>query len=279
MRLTQDHGWRLPETASAPERGITWTEYSIVSPSPDPTAAGMSESSGAGSPDCPDAATESILHNRILAALPKEDFSQLRSHLQQFRFKRDYIFYNIAARFEFVCFPLAGMIGLLAVMHDGRTVLLAATGREGFLGVPAILGEEHASLRAVALLEGTALTLERNQLSRILPTAPQLSAGLRRYCEAYLKQVVQIGACHALHNVSQRVAMWLLMVRDRSNSDSLPLTHETLGEMLGCRRSSISEALALLQRAGATRGARGSIRIVDRVRLAEQSCECYAYLR
>jgi len=221
---------------------------------------------------------ESLGNNRILAGLPSEELSYLGTHLQQIRFKRGHLFYNAGAPIEYVCFPLAGMVCLFAVMQDGRTVVLAATGREGFLGVPVLLGEMAAPLRAAALIEGTALTLDRKQLSRVLTSAPHFAAALRRYCGAYLEQIVHIGACHAVHNVPQRVALWLLMVHDRSDSDSLPLTHESLSEMLGCRRSSISEALSLLRKARAVGGERGHIRILDRERLTEQSCECYAGL-
>jgi CRP-like cAMP-binding protein len=222
---------------------------------------------------------ESFGNNSILAALPVEELSFLRTHLHQIRFKAGHVFYDVSAPIEFVWLPLTGMICLFAVINDGRSVVLAATGREGFLGVPLLLGEQIAPMRAVALVEGTAVTLDRYQLPGILSSAPQVAAALRRYCGVYLAQLVQLGACHALHSVSQRLALWLLMVRDRSNSDSLPLTHESLCEVLGCRRSSISEALSLLQKARAIRGGRGHIRIVDRDRLVQQSCECYASRR
>jgi len=262
MQRPREHGTHLSETAR---------EYR--------TGPGALEVTSVEALDCPGPAGESCLGNSILAGLPPEELNELRSYLKQIRFNRGHRFYDIEAPIESVCFPTAGMICLFAVMHDGRTVVLATTGREGFLGVPVFLGEGASLLRAVALMEGSALTLERNQLARLLPSAPQFAAGLRRYCGACLAQVVQIGACHALHNVPQRIAMWLLMIRDRSDSDSLPLTHESLSEMLGCRRPSISEGLSQLQKAGAIRGGRGYIRIVDRARLAEQSCECYADLR
>lgn len=278
MRRTQHRGRHLPEARrdSQPETG--WPFNALVSWLPDPIAPQGTDCAGGGELDCPHLATESFSNNSILASLSSEEFSEIRSHLQQLQFKRGHLFYNVGAPIEFVCFPLAGMICLFAVMHDGRTVALAAVGPKGFLGVPVLLGAQAASLRAVALIEGTALTLHRNQLLRILSAAPQFAAALRSYCGAHLAQVVQIGACHALHTVPQRLAMWLLTAHDQSNSDSLALTHESLSEMLGCRRSSISEALSLLQEAHAVRAGRGHIHIVDRVRLTEQSCECYASL-
>ena len=222
---------------------------------------------------------ESVGNNSILAALPVEERSFLRTYLQQIRFKAGHLFYEVSSPIEFVWLPLTGMICLFAVVNDGRSVVLAATGREDFVGVPLLLGEQIAPMRAVALIEGTALRLDWHELAGILSSTPQFAAALRRYSAVYLAQLVQLGACHALHKLQQRLAMWLLMVHDRSNSDSLPLTHESLCAMLGCRRSSISEALSLLQKARAVRGGRGHIRIVDRDQLVEQSCDCYASLR
>jgi len=176
-------------------------------------------------------------------------------------------------------FPLSGMTGFFAVMADGRTVALAATGREGFLGVTALLAAEMPPLRAVVLIEGNALRFRLGELQRMLSANAQFTSGLHRHCKNYLAQIVQIGACHALHSLQQRVALWLLMARDRCDSDSLLITHEALSELLGCRRASVTEALSQLESAGLVRGGRGEISITDRVRLAEQACECYSYLR
>jgi len=261
-----------PEPARDSQKQRVWPVEYLAPVWACPTAPAVSKCSAVRVIDCPSIATH---WNRILAGLPTQELSRLENYFRRIAFKRGELFYNIAAPMESVCFPLAGMICLFAVMHDGRTVVLAATGREGVLGVPLLLGEETASLRAIALIGGSALTLDRDQVARILPAAPEFATRLRRYSRDYLAQLVQIGACHALHSVSQRVARWLLMVRDRSSSDSLSLTHESLSEMLGCRRSSITESLSLLEKAGAIRGARGHVRIVDRRRLEQQSCECY----
>ena len=139
------------------------------------------------------------------------------------------------------------MVCVFAVMDDGRTVALAAIGREGFLGVPAFLGAESAQLRAVAIIDGDALKLSQDELRRILPVSPQFAASLRRYSSGYLAQIGALGGCQALHSVHHRLAFWLLMAHDRANSHTLPLTHESLSELLGCRRSSVTEALSLLQ--------------------------------
>ena len=142
----------------------------------------------------------------------------------------------------------------------------------------AFLGAESAQLRAVALIGGDALKLSRDDLRRMLPVSPQFAASLRRYSSSFLAQITAIGACHALHSVQQRAASWLLMAHDRTGCNSLPLTHESLSQLLGCRRASVTESLSLLEHGGVIHCARGHISILDRGRLAQHACECYAAL-
>jgi CRP-like cAMP-binding protein len=167
------------------------------------------------------------------------------------------------------------MVCTFAVMKDGRTVALAAIGGEGFLGVSGFLGAQSAPLRAVVVISGNALKLSRGELQRILPASPQLAASLRRYSSSYLEQIATIGACHALHVVQQRIASWLLIAHQRTGFNSLRLTHESLSQLLGCRRSSVTESLSLLEHARVIGCGRGQIRILDHRRLAQHACGCY----
>ncbi|MGB8887377.1 MAG: Crp/Fnr family transcriptional regulator [Candidatus Korobacteraceae bacterium] len=223
--------------------------------------------------------TVSHSRNKILSSLPPEELKRVRPHLQRFPLHQGRLLLDAGARIESLYFPLAGVICLFAVMEDGRAVGLAVTGREGFLGVPMLLGDDTTPLRAVVLIDGAALKIGWDQARRELPAMPQLSAALRRYCSTYLAQLVQIGACHALHTVQQRVASWLLMARHCNNADLLPLTHESLSEVLGCRRSSVTEVLSELEAAGLISGGRGNISIDDAASLEKQACGCYALWR
>lgn len=216
--------------------------------------------------------------NSILAGLPGTEFNHLKPHLQRVSWHGGQVLVDVATHLDCFYFPESGMVCRFAVMDDGRTVALAAVGREGFLGVPAFLGAESTQLRAVVLIAGDGLKLGQDELRRILPVSPHFAASLRRYGSSYLAQITAIGACHALHSVQQRAAFWLLMAHDRNGSHSLPLTHESLSELLGCRRASVTDSLSLLEHAGVIHCGRGHISILDHSRLAEQTCECYASL-
>ena len=153
------------------------------------------------------------------------------------------------------------------------------TGREGFVGIPIILGAPHASLLAIAQTEGSGFRMESELFRQTLPQMPQLEQMLRHYAHGQLMQVAQGAACNCLHQVPERLARWLTMSCDRTGSNVLPLTQEFLAEMLGCRRSSVTSAMSQLQKAGALRPEHGRVRILDRDRLENRACECYSVMR
>src|SRR5271166_2886831 len=147
--------------------------------------------------------------NSILAGLPGTEFNHLKPHLQRVSWHGGQVLVDVATHLDCFYFPESGMVCRFAVMDDGRTVALAAIGREGFLGVSAFLGTESAPLRAVVVIDGNAIKLSRVELQRILPACPQFASALRRYSGSYLAQIAINGGCHALHSVQQRVASWL----------------------------------------------------------------------
>jgi CRP-like cAMP-binding protein len=233
---------------------------------------------GTTSSGCSRENAEPVVTNRVLASSPRNEVERLYPALSRTTLSRGHVLQTLANSMGSLYFPLGGMIGLFTIMADGRTVVRAATGREGFIGISAFLGADMPPSRVVVLVAGYALVLPTAKLQKCLSDSPQFGVSLRRYCSDYVAQVAQIGACHALHSVQQRVALWLLLTRDYSDSASALVTHELLSELLGCRRSSVSETLSLLEESGVIRGGRGEIEISDPSRLAEMACECYGVL-
>ena len=127
--------------------------------------------------------------------------------------------------------------------------------------------------------DGAGFRIESELLCRLLPQTPRLERLLRRYAHAYAMQVTQAAACNCLHQVPERLARWLTMVIDRTDSDLVPLTQEFLAQMLGCRRSSVTSAVRRLQKAGIIQPAHGQLRVLDRKRLERQSCECHRVIK
>lgn len=171
------------------------------------------------------------------------------------------------------------MVSILSVFPDGKSVEVGLVGKEGFVGLPLVAGFRTASTRAIAQIEASAFRVDAIALIELLPECPQLERRLQQFSQVLGMQVTQIAACNRLHEVDERLARWLLMCADRVNSNSVPLTEEFLGQMLGTRRSSVSVAAGILQRAGLIAHTRGDVEILDRTKLEEAACECYGIMQ
>ncbi len=213
--------------------------------------------------------------NRILAALPEEEYKYLLPHLEFATLKFKQVLYepNVPMRSGF--FPNSGMICSIAVMRDGASVEVGVIGNEGFVGTPILLGVKSAPHRALVQIAGSAFRIKAESLESVLPRTPRLELMLRRFIQAQAFQLAQSVACNRLHQVEERLARWLLMARDRVRSNLLPLTHEFLAEMLGTRRSTVTVAAGALQGAGLIEYSRGLVKILDRTGLEKITCECY----
>ena len=219
------------------------------------------------------------LDNMILAALPREEGSQLRQYLQIVPLKCGTVLWEPNQPIEFVYFPVSGMVSFVVVMRNGATAEVGITGREGFVGATVVLGARDAPFRAIVQTGGSSFRIESASLRRILPQMPKFEQMLRCYALAQAMQVAQGAACNCLHQVPERLARWLTMSCDRTGSEVLPLTQEFLGQMLGCRRSSVTSAVGRLQKAGVIRPEHGRVRILDRKQLEKRACECYGVMR
>jgi CRP-like cAMP-binding protein len=177
---------------------------------------------------------------------------------------------------EDAMFPLEGVVSMLTIMKDGTGIEVATIGNEGMVGLPIILGPQLASSRFIVQVPGSGLRMSAEILREETRRDTPLRRVLVLYHAAFLKQISQSVACNGLHTVEQRCCRWLLMTRDRVTQESFPLTHEFLAEMLGVRRSSVTEVLHPLRAKGLLQAHRGRIEILDRPGLEALACECYA---
>jgi hypothetical protein len=152
-------------------------------------------------------------------------------------------------------------------------------GKEGFVGVPLVAGFRTTPTRAVAQIEGTAFRVDGETLMSLLRQSPNLERQLQQFSQILAMQVTQIAACNRLHEVDERLARWLLMSADRVGSNALPLIQELLAQMLGTRRSSVTVAAGMLQKAGLIAYTRGDVKIINRRKLEEAACECYGLMQ
>jgi CRP-like cAMP-binding protein len=215
------------------------------------------------------------LRNLILASLPPQEYKRLAPHLQIVPLRAGQVLRAAHEAVKFAYFPLSGVISVAMTMQDGSSVEICMIGREGFVGVPVLLGMNTASFAVTVQMDGEAMRIEAEVLRRILPISPRLSARLRRWLQVHISEIAQYAACNSLHSIRQRLSRWLLLSHTRAGCQTLPITHDELAQVLGCRRSSITAAATSLQRAGTINYSRGRIRVVNAAGLVEAACECY----
>ena len=220
----------------------------------------------------------SHIHNSILRELPRDEFGIVLPKLELVRLQPRQVLHDAGDNLRSAYFCNTGLISVLSVLSDGKTVEVGLVGKEGLVGLPLIAGFRTSATRAVVQIEGTALRVDADSLALILRQCPRLERKLQQFSQIMAMQATQIAACNRLHEVEERLARWLLMSADRVGTTSLGLTQEVLGQMLGTRRSSVTVAAGILQKAGLISYTRGDVRIVQRAKLEQAACECYGLM-
>jgi len=217
--------------------------------------------------------------NRLLLALPSSDLKRLLPQLQQIRCQREQVLMDADSSLDHVFFPDSGVISVVAVYGDGSVIEMATIGREGCSGVQAVLGAKSSSVRLLVQIPGSATKMSRAAFTRAMGSMPSFRRLMYAYAQAFLEQVMVSVACNGAHSLKERLARWLLMMRDRGDDDTLQITQNLLAEMLGVQRPTITNAARELEDAGLIVRSRRQITILDRQGLVEASCECYQLVR
>ena len=219
------------------------------------------------------------VENRILLAIPEHEFRAIRPHLEPVELESHDVLHEAHEALEYAYFPNDGLLSLVVVLADGKTVEAGIVGKEGLVGIPAIAGLSRSPLREVVQITGNGLRIAVGMLRELLATTPRLHQQLEYFSVVLGLQVAQTAGCNRLHDVEKRLARWLLMAEDRVSSEFLPITHDFLATMLGTDRPSVSLAAGVLQKAGTIEYSRGSVKILNRAELERTACECYGVIR
>lgn len=217
--------------------------------------------------------------NKILLSMTETEFSAIRHHLEYQTLPSHRSLHAPHKRFTFAYFPNSGLISLVVVMANGKTVEAGIVGREGIAGMPAVAGLERSPLLEVVQIPGDAFRVRIRTLQKILNASPELQQIIRKYTLVLGLHVAQTAACNRLHDIDRRLARWLLMAQDRVCSDTLHITQDFLATMLGTDRTTVSAAAGLFQRMKIIRYSRGAVTILDRSALEGYACECYGVIQ
>ena len=217
--------------------------------------------------------------NRLLLALPSRNLKRLMPEFEQVRCEREQVLLDADSSLDHVFFPDSGVVSVVAVYENGSVIEMATVGREGCTGMQAFFGAKTSSVRLLVQIPGSAAKMSRSVFTRALGSMPSFRGLMNAYVQAFLEQVLVSVACNGAHSLKQRLARWLLMMRDRCDDDALLITQDLLAEMLGAQRPSITIAARELERAGLIERGRRKVTILDRKGLTKASCECYQLVR
>jgi CRP-like cAMP-binding protein len=217
--------------------------------------------------------------NRLLSALPSEEYRRLIPDLQPVTLSLGQVVYDSGGHLDYIYFPTTSVVSLLYTMKDGSTAEMGLAGNDGVVGVALFLGGDTTPNRAVAQIGGGAYRLNAAILQREFARGGAFQQLLLRYTQALITQISQTAVCNRLHSVENRLCRWLLLSHDRVKSNELMMTQEFLSHMLGGRRESVTVAAGHLQNTGLIHYARGHITILDRKGLEASVCECYGIVK
>lgn len=220
-----------------------------------------------------------FLKNRLLAALPPEEFTLVLPHLSPVELERGRLLYDPGDRIETVYFPHDCVISLMTLMANGAAIESAAVGREGAVGLMAVVAPRMSPSRIIVQAPGVASRIGASVMHDLRARLPTLRSLIDRHNEALFGHAIQSVACNALHAVEARFCRWLLSCDDRIDTNMVQLTQEVLADMLGVQRTTVTVVAGSLQTKGLIRYRRGVVDILDRAGLEAMACECYGAVR
>jgi CRP-like cAMP-binding protein len=199
--------------------------------------------------------------------------------LEHISCQRGQVLMDADSSLDHVYFPDSGVVSVVAVYADGSIIEMATIGREGSTGMQAVFGAKSSSVRLLVQIPGSAARMSRAAFTRAMDQMPSFRNLMYAYVHAFLEQLMVSVACNGAHSLKERLARWLLMMRDRGDDDALPITQGLLAEMLGVQRPTITNAARELEGAGLIERGRRQVTILDRQGLTKASCECYQLVR
>jgi CRP-like cAMP-binding protein len=221
----------------------------------------------------------SPLQNNLLAALPAEVRNRLLPHLEPIPMPLGKILYESGDSMEHVYFPTDCIVSLMYMMENGASGEISVVGNEGLIGISLFMGGESTLSRAVVQSAGYAYRLPAQRLKDEFNRHSEMLLLMLRYTQTLITQMTQTAVCNRHHSVEQQLCRWLLFTLDRLSGNHLVMTQELIANMLGVRREGVTDAAGKLQKLQIIEYKRGKITVLDRSKLEQMSCECYAVVK
>ncbi|MES2500782.1 MAG: Crp/Fnr family transcriptional regulator [Pseudomonadota bacterium] len=218
-------------------------------------------------------------NNAFLSKLSPELYAQIIPELQIISLPRDCDIYQTAGKIDYIYFPISSIVAVVKVLMDGESPEIATIGKDGLVGLDAFMGVYSSTSRFVVQSTGMAYRLKSGFAKKLFDSEPEFRALVLRYIHVVFSHSAQIAACNRFHQLQQQVCRFLLTSLDLWSSNRISLTHQRVADLLGVRRSGVSEVSANLAKLGLIEYHRGCVTVLDRTGLEEMVCECYGVIK
>ena len=213
--------------------------------------------------------------NLLLARLEPADLARLAPHLTPITFPHRMPLIAPGQPIERCYFLESGVASVIMTTADGKQAEIGLIGREGMIDVATVMGGGRTPLEVFIHMPGDALSVPTSEVVALFDDSRAFRRLLLGFAHSFLIQVSQTALASVTLRIEDRLARWLLMSSDRSDSNTFPITHEFLSLMLGVRRAGVTDALNSLVAAGFISTTRGQITIIDRAGLEERAGDSY----
>ncbi len=217
--------------------------------------------------------------NRLLEKLPQEDYTRLSPSFEFVNLALGEILYHSGDEMAYLYFPTTAIVFLLYTTESGATAEMGMAGRCGVLGIALFMGGKTTPNQAIVQIAGGAFRIKAKIIQDEFERGGAMQHVLLRYTQSLITHISQTAVCNRLHTFEQRLCRWLLYSHDCLQTDEIILTQEIISHLLGVRREGVTVAAGRLQDAGVISYVRGHIRILDRQKLENCACECYAVVK
>ena len=217
--------------------------------------------------------------NELLNAFPDDRKTKFFPQLKRVNLPLGEVIYESGQTLDSVYFPTNSIISLLYVTENGSSAEISVVGNEGIVGIAVFMGGGSTPNRAVVHCAGSAYRLPASVLRKEFNSVSEVRLILLRYTQTLIAQMAQTAVCNRHHSIDQQLCRWLLLSIDRLKGNKLTMTQELIANMLGVRREGVTEAAGKLQQSGVINYKRGHIEVLDREKLEDLCCECYAVVK
>ncbi|CAN5908701.1 Crp/Fnr family transcriptional regulator [soil metagenome] len=202
--------------------------------------------------------------NQLLAGLAKRDLALIRSSLEPVRLLANEVLEPRSSRVGYVYFVQSGLVSVVGMTKPNHRIEVGMIGSEGMTGLAVVLGDDRSANETLVQSSGTALRLHPQALREAMRASTALTERLLRYTHVFMIQGSQTAVANGRGKLSERLARWLAMWRDRLPVDDLTITHEFLSILLGVRRPGVTIAINELEGRGLLKATRTRVKIMDR---------------